>query len=96
MNELIKNIGQLHTTELGAQRIRKNMRTEAADVVTLCKCYISMPDAKFELAGKNWYIESNNFMFTVNAKSFTIITVKSADKFRKKFLPLNDKCKEIT
>lgn len=84
MNDLIKNIDKLHTTELGAQRIRKNMGLDETDTVSLCKSYISMPDAKFQLVGKNWYVESNNFIFTVNAKSHTIITVKRADKIKRK------------
>lgn len=84
MNDLIKNLDKLHTTELGAQRIRKNMQTDEFYIVSLCKSYISMPDAKFQLVGKNWYVESNNFIFTVNAKSYTIITVKRADKFRRR------------
>ena len=83
MNDLINNLDKLHTTELGAQRIRKNMQTDSTDIVSLCKSYIAMPNAKFQLVGKNWYVEANNFIFTVNAHSYTIITVKRADKFRR-------------
>ena len=85
MNNLIKNIDKLHTTELGAQRIRKNMSLDETDTVSLCKSYISMPDAQFQLVGKNWYVKSNNFIFTVNAKSYTIITVKHADKIKRNY-----------
>lgn len=83
MNDLINNFDKLHTTELGAQRIRKNMRTDVESIVSLCRSYISMTDAKFQLVGKNWYVESNGFIFTVNAKSYNIITVKRVDKFRR-------------
>lgn len=40
MNDLIKNLDKLHTTELGAQRIRKNMQTDEFYIVSLCKSYI--------------------------------------------------------
>lgn len=36
-NELLKNLDKLHTTELGAERIRKNLCVNADDTVSLCK-----------------------------------------------------------
>ena len=35
--ELIKNIAKLHTTELGAVRIRRNLGLDCGDVVEWCR-----------------------------------------------------------
>ena len=43
-NELILSLSKLHTTELGAVRIRKNLSLETEDVVEWCKTKISLPD----------------------------------------------------
>ena len=37
MHELIENIEKLHTTKLGAQRIKGNLQLDTADVVGWCK-----------------------------------------------------------
>ena len=75
MNDLIKNIDRLHTTELGIKRIRKNLLLVSDDVTEWCKRTIMSEDAVVERKGKNFYITSGIFRFTVNAGSFTIITV---------------------
>lgn len=75
MNDIIKNIDKLHTTELGIKRIRKNLMLVSDDVVEWCKRAIMSEDAVVERKGKNFYITSGIFRFTVNAGSFTIITV---------------------
>ena len=36
-NELIKNSGRLHTTEMGVNRIKKNLALDCDDVVEWCK-----------------------------------------------------------
>ncbi len=73
-NELILSLSKLHTTELGAVRIRKNLSLETEDVVEWCKTKISLPDSVITRKGKNWYIETGNCVITVNAYSYTIIT----------------------
>ena len=73
-NELILSLSKLHTTELGAVRIRKNLSLETEDVVEWCKTKISLPDSVITRKGKNWYIETGNCVITVNAYSDTIIT----------------------
>lgn len=74
-NELVKNIAKLHTTELGVERIRKNLTLEHnTDVVRWCRNYIENADAVITRRGKNWYIENENVIITVNAYSYTIIT----------------------
>lgn len=74
MNILIENIDKLHTTELGAERIKKNLQLETDDVVKWCKSKILKKDALIERKGKNYYISIDSSKITVNANSYTIIT----------------------
>ena len=37
MNGLIENIAKFHTTEMGAERIKRNLQLEAEDPVQWCK-----------------------------------------------------------
>ncbi len=74
MNDLIENIDKLHTTEMGAERIKRNCRIETDDVVKWSKARILDTTASIERIGKNWYIVSGGCKITVNAHSYTIIT----------------------
>lgn len=74
MNSLIKNINQLHTTEMGIERIKKNCQIETDDVIYWSQVHILDKTAKIERIGKNWYIVAGNYKIIVNAKSYTIIT----------------------
>ena len=74
MNPLIENIDKLHTTEMGAERIKRNLRLETDDVVPWCKARILDKEAQIERLGKNWYITIDDCKITVNAYSYTIIT----------------------
>lgn len=74
MNNLLENIDKLHTTELGMERIKKNLRLETSDVVSWCKKQILDKDAKIERRGKNWYAVSNGCRITIHARAYTIIT----------------------
>ena len=78
--ELLNNIAKLHTTELGAVRIKRNLSLDTEDCVAWCMEQISSPEAVIERKGKNWYITVNGCIITVNAYSYTIIT---AHKLRK-------------
>ena len=73
MNELLSNNDKIHTTELGAVRIKKNLSIETDDVVSWCKKQIQHAD-DIVRRGKNWYVYVDNVIITVNAKSYTIIT----------------------
>lgn len=69
------SITHLHTTPLGAERIRRNLNLpESQDVVSFCRYFILEDFAKFERKGKNWYVTAGHVRVTVNAKSNTIIT----------------------
>ena len=74
MNDLLENIDKLHTTEMGVERIKKNLLIEVDDVVQWCKTQILDKDTVIEKIGKNWYATIDNCKITVNANSYTIIT----------------------
>lgn len=73
-NELIGNLNKLHTTELGVERIKKNLSLNTEDVVDWCKNKINSSSAVITRNGKNWYVNVDNCIVTVNAHSYTIIT----------------------
>lgn len=72
--ELLLNLDKIHTTELGVNRIRKNLSLDVEDVTEWCREKIKKPDASISRKGKNWYIEADGCIITVNAYSYTIIT----------------------
>lgn len=77
MRNLIDCIDNLRTTELGAERVSKNLGLDssvAADVVAWCRARITDPRAVLERRGKNWYATLDDVVITVNATRFTIIT----------------------
>ncbi len=73
-NELIDNIDKVHTTDMGIDRIRKNLGLGDVDVVELCKSKILHKEAAISRQGKNWYVRIDGCVITVNASSYTIIT----------------------
>lgn len=73
-NVLIENIERIHTTDMGVDRIRRNLGLDNVDVVEWCKEKIIDPNAIIERHGKNWYVNIEGCVITVNASSYTIIT----------------------
>lgn len=71
---LLNNIESVHTTEMGVDRIKKNLKIETDDVVDYCKQKILNSACKTYRRGKNWYCEIEDIKITVNAYSYTIIT----------------------
>lgn len=71
---LLGNLDNLHTTELGAERIKKNLKINVEDVVQFCREIISDENCRIYKQGKNWYCELGNIELTVNSYSYTIIT----------------------
>ena len=70
---LIDNIDKVHTTEMGQVRIKQNLNLKIDDVVNWCKQAITEA-TKINREGKNWYVEFDNAVITINAHSYTIIT----------------------
>ena len=73
--ELLAGLGRLHTTRLGAERIRKNVALgEGDDPVEWCRGRILSQRAEITRKGKNWYVSAGDCVITVNAHSLTVIT----------------------
>ena len=72
-NDLLKNIDKIHTTKMGIDRIKRNLELETDDVVTWCKRKTDQADEIIR-KGKNWYVSVDNFILTINAHSYTVIT----------------------
>ncbi|MBQ7667986.1 MAG: DUF3781 domain-containing protein [Clostridia bacterium] len=70
---LLNNIDKIHTTELGIERIKKNLQI-TTDAVLYCKNKILSNDANIYKKGKNWYCETTDAVITINSYSYTIIT----------------------
>lgn len=73
-NELIKIIEKLHTTEMGMERIKRNLDLVDDNAVELCRSRILDKRAAIKRQGKNWYVHVDGCVITVNASSYTIIT----------------------
>lgn len=71
---LLKNINKVHTTEMGVDRIKKNLKLETNNVVELCKSKVLDKKCNIYKLGKNWYCENDNIKITINSYSYTIIT----------------------
>nr|WP_314465432.1 DUF3781 domain-containing protein [uncultured Clostridium sp.] len=71
--DLIKNLDKIHTTELGAQRIRKNLSLDMPDLIAWSKNRVENADS-ISKKGKNWYVDADGCILTINANSYTIIT----------------------
>ena len=80
-NDLLLHLNSLHTTEMGVERIRKNLSINSIeDVVDWCREKIRDPNADIVRRGKNYYITISNCIITVNAHSYTIITAHKLNK----------------
>ena len=79
-NELLNNLEQLHTTELGVVRIKRNLSLDTDDVVKWCKDKINSANAVITRNGKNWYVNIDDCIITVNVYSYTIITAHKSKK----------------
>ena len=80
-NELLNNLDKLHTTELGIQRIKKNLSLDTPDVVEWCRQKVlSAKTDDITHSSKNWYVRSDNAVITINAGSYTIITAHKERK----------------
>ena len=71
---LLSNIDKIHTTEMGIDRIKKNLKLNTDDVVEFCKNKILDKNCNIYKQGKNWYCEIDNILQTINSYSYTIIT----------------------
>ena len=78
MNDLLLNIDKIHTTEMGIDRIKKNLKLETNDVVEYLIDKIK--NSNIYKQGKNYYCEIDNIIITINSYSYTIITAHRKEK----------------
>jgi len=71
--DLTQNLNKLHTTPMGAERIKRNLKLQTDDVVAWCKNAAEKADIIIG-QGKNWYVYGGGVVITINAHSFMIIT----------------------
>lgn len=74
LEEILKNIDKIHTTLLGEIRIQKNLKLNNIDVIDFIKNLIINENPKIKLKGKNYYLQNDNIIITINKFSYTIIT----------------------
>jgi hypothetical protein len=71
---LLSNIDKVHTTKMGIDRIKRNLRLNTTDILLYCKNKILDKNSYIYKQGKNWYTEIDNIKITINSYSYTIIT----------------------
>ena|GEM_PF-900470 len=71
--ELLRNIHKIRVTELGAERIRRNIGMKIDNVTKWCTQKIKKADS-IERRGKNWYVNAGKFVITINAQTYNIVT----------------------
>lgn len=71
---LLLNIDKVHTTKMGMERIKNNLKINSDDVINYCKNKILNKKCNINKLGKNWYCEIDNIRITINSSSYTIIT----------------------
>ena len=71
---LLSNVDKFHTTKMGIDRIRKNLKLDTNNVVEYCKNKVLDKNSNIYKQGKNWYCEIDNIVITINSYSYTIIT----------------------
>lgn len=78
MNDLLLNINKIHTTKMGIDRIKRNLKIETNNVVE----YLINKIKKSNIykKGKNYYCEIDNIIITINSYSYTIITAHRKEK----------------
>lgn len=70
---MLHNIDELHTTNLGVERIKKNLNING-DVVNYLKNKILDKNCVITKKGKNYYCEIDSIIITVNSYNYCIIT----------------------
>ena len=76
-NVLLENIDKIHTTEMGIGRIQKNLEI-SEEPVSYCISKLKQENAVVTKEGKNYYVNVDDCILTINSSSFTIITAHKA------------------
>ena len=78
--ELLNNLDKAHTTEMGVDRIKRNIGVDVEDIVKYSIDKINQDNAVIERKGKNFYVTVDGIIITINASSYTIITAHKEKK----------------
>jgi predicted transcriptional regulator len=70
---LLENVEKIHTTEMGIGRIQKNLKI-SDEPVNYCISKLKQENAIVTKEGKNYYVDVDDCIITINSSSFTIIT----------------------
>lgn len=70
---LLENIDRIHTTEMGVGRIQRNLGIDE-EPVSYCISKLKQDNAVVTKEGKNYYVDVDDCIITINSSSFTIIT----------------------
>ena len=71
---LLSNIDKVHTTKMGIDRIKKNLKLHNDNAVQYCINKVLDKKCNIYKQGKNWYCKIDNIIITINSYSYTIIT----------------------
>ena len=74
VKDLLDHVDELYITGMGIDRVKKNLDLDQKDVLTWCRDMIKLEGARVFRKGKNWYVRSDGYEFTINANRLTIIT----------------------
>ena len=72
-DELLENIDKIHTTEMGVGRICRNLKIDE-EPVNYCINKLKQGNSVVTKEGKNYYVNVDDCIITINSSSFTIIT----------------------
>lgn len=70
---LLENVEKIHTTEMGIGRIQKNLGIDE-EPVSYCISKLKQENSTVAKEGKNYYVDVDDCIITINSSSFTIIT----------------------
>ena len=70
---LLENVDKIHTTEMGVSRIQRNLGI-SDEPVGYCITKLKKQDSKVKKEGKNYYVDVDDCIITINSSSYTIIT----------------------
>lgn len=71
---LLNYIDKIHTTKMGVDRIKRNLKLDINNVTEYCKNKVLDKSCNIYKQGKNWYCEVDDIVITINSYSYTIIT----------------------
>ena len=85
---LLDNIDKVHTTEMGIDRIKRNLKIDTVDVVEYCKNKVLDKNCNIYKQGKNWYCEVENIKIIHDQNPIFIIhTSASTSDFNVSIIP---------